>query len=112
MLLRTTYCTSLKNNKFTLMHIFVSNYKGQCNNTDIYYGSESDNLKWRSSSFGPKTSFPNFDSSNDIFSYKTGHWALTSERKENPWITFANSLNPDYDQQEIFPDLDPNCLTL
>ena len=27
-------------------------------------------------------------------------------------ITFANSLNPDQAQQNIGPDLDPNCLTL
>ena len=27
-------------------------------------------------------------------------------------ITFANSLDPDQDQQNIGPDLDPNCLTL
>ena len=27
-------------------------------------------------------------------------------------ITFANSLDPDQDQQNVGPDLDPNCLTL
>ena len=27
-------------------------------------------------------------------------------------ITFANSLDPDQDRQNISPDLDPNCLTL
>ena len=27
-------------------------------------------------------------------------------------ITFANSLNPDQDRQEVGPDLDPNWLTL
>ena len=27
-------------------------------------------------------------------------------------ITFANKLNPDQDQQNVGPDLDPNCLTL
>ena len=27
-------------------------------------------------------------------------------------ITFANSLGPDHTQQNIGPDLDPNCLTL
>ena len=26
-------------------------------------------------------------------------------------ITFANSLDPDQDQQNVGPDLDPNCLT-
>ena len=26
--------------------------------------------------------------------------------------TFANSLDPDQDQQNVGPDLDPNCLTL
>ena len=26
--------------------------------------------------------------------------------------TFANSLNPDQDQQNVGPDLDSNCLTL
>ena len=41
----------------TLMHIFKSNYKGQCNYTDIYYGFKSDNLKWRSSSFRPNLIF-------------------------------------------------------
>ena len=25
-------------------------------------------------------------------------------------ITFANSLNPDQDRQNVGPDLDPNCL--
>ena len=25
-------------------------------------------------------------------------------------ITFANSLDPDQDQQNVGPDLDPNCL--
>ena len=27
-------------------------------------------------------------------------------------ITFANSLDPDQDQQNVGPDLGPNCLTL
>ena len=27
-------------------------------------------------------------------------------------ITFANSLDPDQDQQNVGPDLDPNCLTI
>ena len=27
-------------------------------------------------------------------------------------ITFANSLNPDQDQQNVGPDLDPKCLAL
>ena len=27
-------------------------------------------------------------------------------------LTFANSLNPDQDQQNVGPDLDPNCLTV
>ena len=27
-------------------------------------------------------------------------------------ITFANSLDPDQDRQNVCPDLDPNCLTL
>ena len=27
-------------------------------------------------------------------------------------ITFANSLDPDQDRQNVGPDLDPNCLTL
>ena len=27
-------------------------------------------------------------------------------------ITFANSLDPDQDQQNVCPDLDPKCLTL
>ena len=27
-------------------------------------------------------------------------------------LTFANSLDPDQDQQNVGPDLDPNCLTL
>ena len=27
-------------------------------------------------------------------------------------ITFANSLDPDQDRQDVGPDLDPNCLTL
>ena len=27
-------------------------------------------------------------------------------------IIFANCLDPDQDQQNIGPDLDPNCLTL
>ena len=27
-------------------------------------------------------------------------------------ITFANSLDPDQAQQNVGPDLDPNCLTL
>ena len=27
-------------------------------------------------------------------------------------ITVANSLDPDQDQQNVGPDLDPNCLTL
>ena len=27
-------------------------------------------------------------------------------------ITFANSLEPDQAQQNVGPDLDPNCLTL
>ena len=27
-------------------------------------------------------------------------------------IIFANSLDPDQDQQNVGPDLDPNCLTL
>ena len=27
-------------------------------------------------------------------------------------ITFANSLDPDQDGQNVGPDLDPNCLTL
>ena len=27
-------------------------------------------------------------------------------------ITFANRLGPDQDQQNVGPDLDPNCLTL
>ena len=27
-------------------------------------------------------------------------------------ITFANSLYPDQGQQNVDPDLDPNCLTL
>ena len=27
-------------------------------------------------------------------------------------ITFENSLDPDQDQQNIGPDLDPNCLTI
>ena len=27
-------------------------------------------------------------------------------------ITFANSLDPDHAQQNVGPDLDPNCLTL
>ena len=27
-------------------------------------------------------------------------------------ITFANSLYPDQDRQNVSPDLDPNCLTL
>ena len=27
-------------------------------------------------------------------------------------ITFANSFDPDQDQQNVSPDLDPNCLTL
>ena len=26
-------------------------------------------------------------------------------------ITFANSLDPDQDRQNVSPDLDPNCLT-
>ena len=26
--------------------------------------------------------------------------------------TFANSLDPDQDRQNVGPDLDPNCLTL
>ena len=29
-----------------------------------------------------------------------------------PLITFANSLDPDQDQQNFGPDLDPNGLTL
>ena len=27
-------------------------------------------------------------------------------------FTFANSLDPDQDRQNVGPDLDPNCLTL
>ena len=27
-------------------------------------------------------------------------------------VVFANSLDPDQDQQNVSPDLDPNCLTL
>ena len=27
-------------------------------------------------------------------------------------MTFANSLDPDQAQQNVGPDLDPNCLTL
>ena len=27
-------------------------------------------------------------------------------------ITFANSLDPGQDRQNVYPDLDPNCLTL
>ena len=27
-------------------------------------------------------------------------------------VTFANSLAPDQDRQNVGPDLDPNCLTL
>ena len=27
-------------------------------------------------------------------------------------ITFANSLDPNQDRQNVGPDLDPNCLTL
>ena len=27
-------------------------------------------------------------------------------------INFANSLNPDHDQQNVGPDHEPNCLTL
>ena len=27
-------------------------------------------------------------------------------------ITFANSLDPDQDPQNVFHDLDPNCLTI
>ena len=27
-------------------------------------------------------------------------------------MTFANSLDPDQDPQNVGPDLDPNCLTL
>ena len=27
-------------------------------------------------------------------------------------ITFANSLDPDHDRQNIGPDLDPNCLAI
>ena len=27
-------------------------------------------------------------------------------------ITFANSLDPDQAQQNVWPDLNPNCLTL
>ena len=27
-------------------------------------------------------------------------------------ISFANSLDPDQDRQNVGPDLDPNCLTL
>ena len=42
----------------TWMHTFMSNYKGQCDYTDIYYGFESDNSKWRSSSFKPNLFFP------------------------------------------------------
>ena len=42
-----------------LMHIFMSNYKGQCNYTDVYYnGFKSDNLKLRSSSFTVNLVFP------------------------------------------------------
>ena len=29
-----------------------------------------------------------------------------------PLTTFANSLDPDQDQRNVGPDLDPNCLTL
>ena len=29
-----------------------------------------------------------------------------------PLITFANSLDPDQDRQNVGPDLDLNCLTL
>ena len=35
----------------------------------------------------------------------------TAETKEL-LTTFANSLDPDYDRQNVRPDLDPNCLTL
>ena len=27
-------------------------------------------------------------------------------------LSFANNLEPDHDQQNVGPDLDPNCLTL
>ena len=30
---------------------------------------------------------------------------------ETAYITFANSLDPDQDQQDVSPDLDPNSLT-
>ena len=61
----------------TLMHIFVSNNKGQCNYTDIYYGFKSDNLKWRSRSFRPNLNVLNFDGSNGNFPNSTGPW---------PWL--------------------------
>ena len=32
--------------------------------------------------------------------------------QQSLFITFANSLDPDQDQQNVGPDLDPNCLTL
>ena len=56
------------------MNIFMSNYiLGQFNynDTDIYYGFKTDNLKWRSSSFRSNLVFPNFDVSNDIFPNST-----------------------------------------
>ena len=35
-----------------------------------------------------------------------------SDDKHCLLITFANSVDPDQDQQNVGPDLDPNCLTL
>ena len=36
---------------------------------------------------------------------------LASSNFCNLLITFANSLDPDLDRQNVGPDIDPNCLT-
>ena len=63
------------------MHIFVSNYEGQCNYAAIYY-----DLKRRSSSFKPYLVFPILmqDGSNEIFSNSTGRWLQLQKRRKIP----------------------------
>ena len=62
----------------------------------------------QSHSYLGKYSFNNF-----IFSRKfISSLANVSESFSRLLITFANSLDPDQDQQNVCPGLDPNCLTL
>ena len=53
----------------------------------------------------------------DLFSLLLAHLIklnsfLASDDFCHLLITFANSLDPDQDRQNVGPDLDPNCLTL